>query len=101
TMFAIGLNLSGVYEIRLPANFGGAAAMRPGVVGSFFTGVLAVLVATPCTAPFMGTALGYALTADAPAALGVFALLGAGFAAPFVALSFTPALLRLLPRPAP
>jgi thiol:disulfide interchange protein DsbD len=47
----------------------------------------------------MGTALGYALTADAPAALGVFALLGAGFAAPFVALSFTPALLRLLPRP--
>jgi thiol:disulfide interchange protein len=98
-MFAIGLNLSGLYEIRLPANLGGAAAMRSGIAGSFFTGVLAVLVATPCTAPFMGAALGYALTAQAPAALAVFAVLGAGFAAPFVALAFTPALLRKLPRP--
>ena len=98
-MFAIGLNLSGLYEIRLPGNAGGTASMPPGAAGSFFTGILAVLVATPCTAPFMGAALGYALSADAPAALAVFAALGAGFAAPFVALSFTPALLRLLPRP--
>ncbi len=97
-MFAIGLNLSGLYEVRLPA-IGGARLASPGVTGSFFTGVLAVLVATPCTAPFMGAALGYALTADAPAALAIFAALGAGFAAPFVALSFTPAAIRLLPRP--
>lgn len=100
-MFAIGLNLSGVYEIRFAANLGGDLAARPSHVGSFFTGVLAVLVATPCTAPFMGAAAGYALTADAPLALAVFAALGLGFAAPFVVLSFMPGLLRVLPRPGP
>ncbi len=100
-MFAIGLNLSGAYQIRFSANLGGDLAARPGQFGSFFTGVLAVLVATPCTAPFMGAAAGYALTADAPFALAVFAVLGLGFAAPFVVLSFAPALLRILPRPGP
>jgi thiol:disulfide interchange protein DsbD len=97
-MFAIGLNLSGLYEVRLPATCGKSPAST-GVAGSFFTGVLAVLVATPCTAPFMGAALGYALGASPPAALAIFAALGLGFAAPFVALSFMPAAIRLLPRP--
>ncbi len=100
-MFAIGLNLSGVYEIGIPANFGAGLAGRSGHAGSFFTGVLAVLVATPCTAPFMGAATGYALTADSSLALAVFAALGLGFAAPFLALSFAPGLLRALPRPGP
>ena len=60
-MFAIGLNLSGLYELRFAPNAGDALTARGGVTGSFFTGVLAVLVATPCTAPFMCAAAGYAL----------------------------------------
>lgn len=98
-MFVIGLNLSGLYAIRIPANSGSALASRQGLAGSFFTGVLAVVVATPCTAPFMGAATGYALTANAALALAVFAALGTGFAAPFVALAFAPGMLRKIPRP--
>jgi thiol:disulfide interchange protein len=101
-MFVIGLNLSGAYDIRIAASAGGAlASRRGGASGSFFTGVLAVLVAAPCTAPFMGAATGYALSADTASALAIFAALGAGFAAPFVALAFAPALLRRIPRPGP
>ena len=100
-MFAIGLNLSGLYEIGGAglANFGGRLAGKEGTAGSFFTGVLAVVVATPCTAPFMGAAMGYALTASAGVAFGIFAALGLGFAAPFMALGLSPHALRLLPRP--
>ncbi|HXJ00845.1 MAG TPA: thioredoxin family protein, partial [Micropepsaceae bacterium] len=100
-MFAVGLNLSGLYEIgggRL-SNVGGTLAGRDGSLGSFFTGVLAVVVATPCTAPFMGAAMGYALTTNGAVALAVFAALGLGFAAPFMVLGFWPAALRVLPRP--
>jgi thiol:disulfide interchange protein DsbD len=68
-------------------------------LGSFFTGVLAVVVATPCTAPFMGAAMGYALTTSSGIALGVFAGLGLGFAAPFMVLGLWPAALSVLPRP--
>lgn len=100
-MFVLGLNLSGVYAIRIATNPGNALASRRGAIGSFFTGVLAVLVAAPCTAPFMGAATGYALTADTASALAIFAALGAGFAAPFVTLAFAPALLRGIPRPGP
>jgi thiol:disulfide interchange protein DsbD len=78
---------------------GGSLAAKGGLVGAFFTGALAVVVAAPCTAPFMATALGFALTQSAPAALLVFAGLGLGFAAPFVAVTFIPGLLRRLPRP--
>jgi thiol:disulfide interchange protein/DsbC/DsbD-like thiol-disulfide interchange protein len=100
-MFAVGLNLSGLYEIgggRL-ANLGGSFARKEGGAGSFFTGVLAVIVATPCTAPFMGAAMGYALTENTGVALAVFAALGLGFAAPFMLLGLSPRALRLLPRP--
>ncbi|MEL6281083.1 MAG: hypothetical protein AAFR28_19725, partial [Pseudomonadota bacterium] len=69
--------------------------------GSFFTGVLAAVVASPCTAPFMGAALGYALTQSAATAFVVFAALGIGFAAPIVALSASPGLARALPKPGP
>jgi thiol:disulfide interchange protein DsbD len=101
--FLIGLNLLGAFEF----SFGGALASSGAaqrlqgdrLSGSFATGVLAVVVAAPCTAPFMGAALGYAVTQPAPVALAVFAMLGAGMAAPYVALTWMPALLRRLPRP--
>ncbi|HTZ34531.1 MAG TPA: thioredoxin family protein, partial [Stellaceae bacterium] len=70
-----------------------------GLAGAFFTGVLATVVATPCTAPLMGAALGLALVAPWPLALAIFAALGAGLAAPLLAASFVPGLARLLPRP--
>jgi thiol:disulfide interchange protein len=78
---------------------GSALANTGGNTGAFFTGVLAVVVASPCTAPAMGFALGFTLTQGAGVTLAVFAALGLGFAAPFFALSFFPSLLRLLPKP--
>jgi thiol:disulfide interchange protein DsbD len=99
-MLGVALNMSGVFEATLPGQgAGGSLAAQGGLAGSFFTGMLAVVVAAPCTAPFMATALGFALTQSAPAALLVFAGLGLGFAAPFVAITFIPALMRLFPRP--
>ena len=99
-MFAVGLNLSGVFAIghRL-AGTGHGLASRRGPVGDFFTGVLAVVVASPCTAPFMGVALAYAFTAPTPLALLVFAVLGLGLALPFLLIGFVPALASRLPRP--
>ncbi|MEL6316292.1 MAG: protein-disulfide reductase DsbD domain-containing protein, partial [Pseudomonadota bacterium] len=98
----VALNLSGVFEVSGRfAGLGAAQAERGGAAGSFFTGVLAAVVASPCTAPFMGVALGYALTRDAATALIVFAALGLGFAAPVAALHLSPGLARRLPRPGP
>lgn len=100
-LFLLGLNLSGVFEItagRL-TGAGQGLAERPGHLGSFFTGVLAVIVATPCTAPFMGAAIAAALAASIPATLAVFATLGLGLAAPSVLLALWPALARTLPKP--
>lgn len=99
-MFAVGLSLSGVFAIghRL-AGTGHGLASRRGPVGDFFTGVLAVVVASPCTAPFMGVALAYAFTAPTPLALLVFAVLGLGLALPFLLIGFVPALASRLPRP--
>ena len=98
-MFAVGLNLSGVFEWTGAITAGDALARKGGATGAFFTGVLAVAVAAPCTAPFMAGAIGFALTQGPATALGIFAALGIGFAAPFVAIGLSPALLRLLPRP--
>ncbi len=101
-MLLIGLNLSGVFEAGLSLQgAGGGLASHGGLVGSALTGALAVVVAAPCTAPFMASAIAYALTQVEWAALGIFAALGLGFAAPFVILSFAPGLLRRLPRPGP
>jgi thiol:disulfide interchange protein/DsbC/DsbD-like thiol-disulfide interchange protein len=102
--FVIGLNLLGVYEFTFGgglANTRAADAMaRQGDWrGSFATGVLAVIVASPCTAPFMGAALGYAITQPPAIALAVFAALGVGMAAPYLLLTLAPALLHKLPRP--
>ena len=97
-MFAVGLNLSGVFEV---AGFGGGdvLAHAGGVAGSFFTGVLAVAVAAPCTAPFMAAALGYAVTQPGAVAIAVFLALGLGFALPFVLIGISPMLMRALPKP--
>lgn len=101
-MFALGLALIGI--VQLGAGWMGAGehlTRDTGLRGSFFTGVLAVVVASPCTAPFMGTALGFAVTQPAPVALGIFAALGLGLAFPFLLIGFVPALARRLPRPGP
>ncbi|HJW41060.1 MAG TPA: protein-disulfide reductase DsbD domain-containing protein, partial [Rhizomicrobium sp.] len=99
-MFGVGLNLSGVFEV---AGFGGGDSLTRagGVAGSFATGVLAVAVAAPCTAPFMAAALGYALTQPPASAFAIFFALGLGFAAPFVLIGISPALMRALPKPGP
>ena len=102
--FGIGLNLLGVFEFTMAtgvANLKAAdtLAQKSDWRGSFGTGVLAVIVASPCTAPFMGAALGYAITQPAVIALSVFAALGVGMAAPYVLLTLFPSLLAKLPRP--
>ncbi len=99
-MVLIGLNLLGAFEIGTSVTgLGDGLASRGGRFGAFMTGVLAVVVATPCTAPFMGAAMGYAVTQAPAVALSVFMALALGFALPVVALSFAPGLLRLLPKP--
>lgn len=99
-IFALGLSMSGVVQFGASlGNAGAALANRNGMAGDFFTGVLAVVVASPCTAPFMGSALAYAFAAPAVHALLVFLLLGVGLALPFLAIAYVPALARLLPKP--
>jgi len=90
----IALNLAGVFELPVPK-----FAARGGHAGAFATGALAAFVATPCTGPFMGAALGAALVLPWLAALAVFAGLGLGLALPFLLLGFVPALRRRLPKP--
>jgi thiol:disulfide interchange protein DsbD len=99
-LFFLGLSLAGQFEIGLRlTSAGGSLAAKKGYTGSFFTGVLAVIVATPCTAPFMGAAIGYALSAPVAVTFAVFTALALGLAAPYVALTLQPAWTRLLPRP--
>ena len=100
-MLLIGLNLSGVFEAGLSLQGAAGGSGQGGLLGSVLTGALAVVVAAPCTAPFMASAIAWALTQNEAAALTVFAALGLGFAAPFTLLSFAPGLLRKLPRPGP
>jgi thiol:disulfide interchange protein DsbD len=92
--------LSGVYAFggRM-AGVGEGLAARHGLIGSFFTGLLAVVVATPCTAPFMGAAVAAALAAPPALAMATFLVLGVGLAGPYLALALAPGLARLLPRP--
>jgi thiol:disulfide interchange protein len=99
-MLAVALSMSGVVQFGASlGNTGSALANRSGPLGDFFTGVLAVVVASPCTAPFMGTALAYALVAPTLNAMAVFFVLGLGLALPFLAIGFIPAVSRWLPRP--
>ncbi|MEQ9465338.1 MAG: protein-disulfide reductase DsbD family protein [Haliea sp.] len=98
----MGLSLSGMLQLGGGLmNVGSGLAGRQGDSGSFFTGVLAVVVASPCTAPFMGTALGFAITQPAAVALAVFFALGAGMAAPLLLLGYSARARNWLPRPGP
>ena len=98
--FLMALSLSGVFEIGTSLmGAGSSLTNRSGYQGSFFTGVLATTVATPCTAPFMGPAIGFALTQSWLVAMLVFISLGVGMALPILLLSFAPALNRYMPKP--
>ena len=102
-MLLVGLNLSGVFSFS-GISLGGTehtATASSGPVKTFATGVLAAVVASPCTAPFMGAALGYAITRPVTEALAIFLALGAGFALPVLVLSLVPAWIRFIPKPGP
>lgn len=95
-----GLNMAGVFEIGASAvGVGSNLQMKHGLSGSFFSGLLATLVSTPCSAPFLGTALGFAVKLPAPQAMLLFTLIGLGLASPFLLLSAFPSLVAVLPRP--
>ncbi len=100
-LFVMGLNLSGFFEIKSGplANIGHKLASHHGYRGTFFTGMLATIVATPCTAPFMATAMGYALTQSVVISLTIFMALGLGLALPYLLLCFIPSLRKSLPKP--
>jgi thiol:disulfide interchange protein len=95
------LNLWGMFEIPLPralAEIGGTGP-REGVAGHFVSGLFATLMATPCSAPFLGTAISFALAQKAPVILAVFTALGLGMALPYLLVAAAPGIARLLPRP--
>jgi thiol:disulfide interchange protein DsbD len=99
-LFLFGLSLVGVFDFG--GTFTGAGsslAGKEGLAGAFFTGVLATLVSTPCTAPLMGTAVGFALSQSATVAFVIFTALALGLASPFLLLSYSPSLGKMLPRP--
>lgn len=99
-MLASALNLLGLFEFGLFAQrIGGVGSQRDGLVGSALTGALAIIVATPCSAPFMASAIGYALTQPPAISLVIFISLALGFAAPFTLIAFFPILVRVLPAP--
>jgi thiol:disulfide interchange protein len=99
-LFFFALSLAGQFDLGLSlTSVGGELAQKQGYTGSFFTGVLATIVATPCTAPLMGAAIGFALAQPAGITFAVFTALGLGLAVPYLLLSFNPAWMRLLPRP--
>jgi len=99
-VFVFGLSLFGVFEI--PAFGVGAASehsSKEGPAGYFFTGVFATLLATPCSAPFLGTATAFAFAAPTPVLIGIFSFVGLGLASPFLVIAFVPAAYKLLPKP--
>jgi thiol:disulfide interchange protein DsbD len=106
-MFFFALSLAGQFDIGLSLTslgtslVDGPAAKEHGYAGSFFTGVLATVVATPCTAPLMGAAVGFALAQPAGITFAIFSAIALGLAAPYVLLSWNPAWVRILPRPGP
>ena len=102
-VFILGLSLFGVVTIRLPGGAGALGGMAgaggEGLGHSFLNGVLATILATPCTAPFLGTALGFAFSQPAAVVLAVFVAIGAGLSLPYLVLAWRPGWVRLLPRP--
>ncbi len=100
-VFAFGLSLFGVYEIVLPVQVGGGGGRGSAYAESFMNGVLATALATPCTAPLLGAALGFAFTQPPAVILAIFLTVGLGLSLPYVILSLNPGLLRFVPRPGP
>ena len=99
-LFFFALSLAGQFELGLSmTSAGGSLAQKQGYTGSFFTGVLATVVATPCVGPFMGAAIGYALSQPPLVTFAVFTALALGLALPYVLLTVQPAWLKLLPKP--
>lgn len=99
-LFFFSLSLAGQFELGLSlTSVGGSLAQKQGYTGSFFTGVLATIVATPCTAPLMGAAIGFALAQPPLVTFAIFTALALGLATPYLVLSFQPAWTKLLPRP--
>lgn len=98
-------NMAGLFEFRLPGAVGDRAATagnsREGLLRDFLTGAFATLLATPCSAPFLGTAVGFALSGDTSEILAIFAALALGLALPYLAIAAFPAVVRILPRPGP
>jgi thiol:disulfide interchange protein len=99
-LFLMALNFLGLFEVGLSMmGIGSHLAARNGYAGSFYSGVLATIVATPCTAPFMGTAVGFALAQPTYIAVATFTALAVGMAIPYLLLTYSPQLLRFLPAP--
>lgn len=101
-VFALGLSLFGVFTVQLPGLSGVGVQQRDeGGVGSFLNGILATVLATPCTAPFLGAAMGFAFAQPGPVVLGIFLASGTGMALPYLVLALRPGWTRLLPKPGP
>jgi len=101
-LFAFALNLCGLFEFGTSLTAAGSGLQQKhGYSGSFFSGILAVLVATPCTGPFMGPAIGFAITGSDVQTIAIFTALGLGLALPYVILSYFPFLIQKLPKPGP
>jgi thiol:disulfide interchange protein len=99
-LFFFALSLAGQFDFGLTlTSAGGSLASRGGLAGSFFTGILATVVATPCTAPFMGAAVGFALAQTAAVTFLIFTALALGLAAPYMLLTIFPGWMRFLPKP--
>lgn len=98
-VFAFGLSLFGVYEIILPVQIGGSGGRKGAYAESFLNGVLATALATPCTAPLLGSALGFAFSQPASVILGIFLTAGLGLSLPYLLLSLNPGWLRFVPKP--
>jgi thiol:disulfide interchange protein len=99
-LFFFALSLAGQFDLGLSlTSAGGELAKKEGFTGSFFTGILATVVATPCTAPLMGAAIGFALAQPPWVTFSIFTALGLGLAMPYLVLTLQPAWTRLLPRP--
>ncbi|WP_018970114.1 protein-disulfide reductase DsbD family protein [Rubritalea marina] len=99
-MFMLALSMAGVFEIGATAtSAGGSLTQKDGLAGSFFSGVLAVVIATPCSAPFLGPAIGAAWKFNGPLFFMALLTMGVGLALPYITLSFFPSLVNKLPRP--
>ncbi len=98
-LFVLGLNLAGVFEMGMFMTRAGGGEHKEGYFGSFLSGIITTLVATPCSGPFLGAAMGYTLAQPPAIAMFLFTVFGLGIALPYLILSFVPSLINLLPRP--